>query len=185
MWKPRRLTTLWASTACFRDNFTLCRVLSRWRPSFTQLFKRLSVFEPWHIAQNYCTADQIGPLSLGAVLLLPPQHWDCGFESKSVREQMFFFCCVALCVGSGPATGWVLRSTILLCCTVCRQRSCDGLSPTKYASVVLHCVQAAVLRRADLWVLRTVSVLNWTRQRAAEEEQINRSIIVTGINNGV
>jgi hypothetical protein len=23
MWKPRRLTTLWASTACYRDSFTL------------------------------------------------------------------------------------------------------------------------------------------------------------------
>jgi hypothetical protein len=22
MWKPRRLTTLWASTACYRDSFT-------------------------------------------------------------------------------------------------------------------------------------------------------------------
>jgi hypothetical protein len=22
MWEPRRLTTLWASTACYRDNFT-------------------------------------------------------------------------------------------------------------------------------------------------------------------
>jgi hypothetical protein len=22
MWKPRRLTTLWAFTACYRDNFT-------------------------------------------------------------------------------------------------------------------------------------------------------------------
>jgi hypothetical protein len=27
-WKPRRLTTLWASTACYRDSFTLphCRL---------------------------------------------------------------------------------------------------------------------------------------------------------------
>jgi hypothetical protein len=23
MWEPRRLTTLWASTACYRDSFTL------------------------------------------------------------------------------------------------------------------------------------------------------------------
>jgi hypothetical protein len=24
MWEPRRLTTLWASVACYRDSFTLC-----------------------------------------------------------------------------------------------------------------------------------------------------------------
>jgi hypothetical protein len=26
MWDPRRLTTLWASTACYRDSFTYCYV---------------------------------------------------------------------------------------------------------------------------------------------------------------
>jgi hypothetical protein len=25
MWEPRRLTTLWASTACYRDSFTFLR----------------------------------------------------------------------------------------------------------------------------------------------------------------
>jgi hypothetical protein len=27
MWEPRRLTTLWASTACYRDSFTLPQLL--------------------------------------------------------------------------------------------------------------------------------------------------------------
>jgi hypothetical protein len=29
MWEPRRLTTLWASTACYRDSFTFT-TLSPW-----------------------------------------------------------------------------------------------------------------------------------------------------------
>jgi hypothetical protein len=65
----------WVSTACYRDSFTLCRVLSRWLSSFTQLFKRLSVFEPRLIAENCCTAEQSGPLDPGDVFL-PLQHGD-------------------------------------------------------------------------------------------------------------
>jgi hypothetical protein len=96
MWKPRRLTTLWASIACYRDSFTLGRVLSRWLSSFTQLLKRLSVFEPRLISQNYCTAEQSGSLGLVDVLLLPLQHWDCGFEASLYTDIVLFFCCVVL-----------------------------------------------------------------------------------------
>jgi hypothetical protein len=28
MWKPRRLTALWASNACYRDSFTILRLLN-------------------------------------------------------------------------------------------------------------------------------------------------------------
>jgi hypothetical protein len=31
MWEPRRLTTLWASTACYRDNFTFYCFIPRKR----------------------------------------------------------------------------------------------------------------------------------------------------------
>jgi hypothetical protein len=32
IWEPRRLTTLWASTACYRDSFTFIEILSPlWR----------------------------------------------------------------------------------------------------------------------------------------------------------
>jgi hypothetical protein len=30
MWDPRRLTTLWASTACYRDSFTFMQILSKY-----------------------------------------------------------------------------------------------------------------------------------------------------------
>jgi hypothetical protein len=33
MWKPRRLITLWASTACYRDSFTLPYLFRIFRPS--------------------------------------------------------------------------------------------------------------------------------------------------------
>jgi hypothetical protein len=36
MWEPRRLTTLWASTACYRDNFTLPYLIriTKWEPVY-------------------------------------------------------------------------------------------------------------------------------------------------------
>jgi hypothetical protein len=40
MWDPRRLTTLWASTACYRDSFTLPYLtLHRITTVFSRLFK--------------------------------------------------------------------------------------------------------------------------------------------------
>jgi hypothetical protein len=30
MWEPRRLTTLWASTACYRDSFTFYLISNKW-----------------------------------------------------------------------------------------------------------------------------------------------------------
>jgi hypothetical protein len=40
MWKPRRLTTVWASTACYRDSFALTYKMMMFREEH-----RLRVFE--------------------------------------------------------------------------------------------------------------------------------------------
>jgi hypothetical protein len=38
MWEPRRLTTLWSSTACYRDNFKLVYPLPRHLSNWVQIF---------------------------------------------------------------------------------------------------------------------------------------------------
>jgi hypothetical protein len=41
IWEPRRLTTLWASTACYRDGFTFIVTV------YTDLW--LAIFKRWHL----------------------------------------------------------------------------------------------------------------------------------------
>jgi hypothetical protein len=50
MWEPRRLTTLWAFTACYRDSFTFFFLLQR--HSYTDSYTRVSVSMTSVLASN-------------------------------------------------------------------------------------------------------------------------------------
>jgi hypothetical protein len=42
MWEPRRLTTLWASTACYRESFALCSYYFIVHPTYPVYFTVLN-----------------------------------------------------------------------------------------------------------------------------------------------
>jgi hypothetical protein len=60
MWEPRRLTTLWASTACYRDSFTFT---CKWKQSIFALIEGVGltgVCRKLHIEEvhnPYCSSD--------------------------------------------------------------------------------------------------------------------------------
>jgi hypothetical protein len=109
MWKPRHLTIIWASTACYRDSFifhlyfTLLKIV-------ILMFKdgnlnRPIRWTPITVAARSRTWTVFGRSKPGIVGSNPTQGMDVCVCVYSV--------CVLLSVGSGLATGWSLVQGVL------------------------------------------------------------------------
>jgi hypothetical protein len=98
MWEPRRLTTLWASTACYRDSFTFSFLL------YVCLVARWTVLRKWH--STHCYLQEL--LSIFAEIQREtPVHemkstvWK-GVRSLFIGVLIIFYQKIPLsCIGSG------------------------------------------------------------------------------------
>jgi hypothetical protein len=77
MWEPRRLTTVWTSTACYRDSFAFlynqypilspcARNSARLKPSLLNITHKWSILN-WFLYQSYCTSN----IHIKCITILP------------------------------------------------------------------------------------------------------------------
>jgi hypothetical protein len=102
MWESRRLTALWASTACYRDNFTFNNNYPKWENLIFQDFR--SIF--YKRNQYACNCDCGAVMCLGvrniSVLKLK-------FYYKSFCNKYCYISAIILIMTSGSfhmTTGW-------------------------------------------------------------------------------
>jgi hypothetical protein len=128
MWEPRRLTTLWTSTTCYRDSFTFhtcillhCSVLtltSLLLTVYTELATGTSEQLLSHHTRMLLSADW--SLLLIRVTLRPAvyrQSLHLGDEPLETHDQFFFqlnSCSHSPCVTTCLTRGWACRLQLLL-----------------------------------------------------------------------
>jgi hypothetical protein len=53
MWEPRRLTTLWASTTCYRASFTFYLVNLRYTEKYAENIKYYFIYLYFNVSYNF------------------------------------------------------------------------------------------------------------------------------------